>query len=85
MRHILGVRTDSAQDAKHRLNEKGRLHQPAVEKMRQVIEVTYVVALEFKAGAVTGTGPECVLDILKGVPEYQIPPALQVIAFLGTR
>ena len=66
MHHVLGVRTDTAQDAKHRLNEKGRLHQPAVEKMRQVVEVTNVVALEFKAGAVASTGPQCVFDILKG-------------------
>jgi len=82
MHHILGTCTDSAQDAKHRLNEKGPLHQPAVEKMCQVVEVTYVVALEFKAGAVTGTGPQRVLNILKGVPEHQVPAALQVVALL---
>jgi hypothetical protein len=48
--------------------------------MRQVIEMTYVVALEFKASAVTGTGPQRVLNILKGIPKYQIPAALQIVA-----
>ena len=49
-------------------------------KMRQVVEVTYVVALEFKAGAVTRAGPQCILNILKGIPEHQVPAALQVVA-----
>ena len=80
MHDILGVCTDSAQDAENRLNEKRALYEPTVEKMRQVVEVTYVIALEFKAGAVTGTSLQCVLDVLKGIPEYQIPAVLQVVA-----
>src|SRR5580698_4853634 len=55
--HILGVCPNSAKDAKHRLNEEGPLYQPTVEKIRQVIEVTNVVTLEFKTSAVTRTGP----------------------------
>src|SRR5580704_12811461 len=48
--------------------------------MRQVVEVPYVVALEFKTGAVTCTAPQCVLNILKGIPEHQVPAVFQVVA-----
>src|ERR1700674_1486428 len=47
--------------------------------MSQVIEMTYVVALEFKAGAIPSTSPQGVLNILKSIPEHQVSTALQVV------
>src|SRR5262249_47055611 len=51
-RNVLGMRTDAAQDAEHRLDEKWRLDQPAVGEVPQRVEMADVVALDLEAGAV---------------------------------
>src|SRR5690625_767710 len=48
---ILWIRTDSAENAEDRLHEKRRLHQLAVEEVRQIVEVSDVVGCELEAGA----------------------------------
>src|SRR5205085_11344257 len=42
---------DGAEDAEDRLDEKRRIDQAAVEKMREIVEVADIVALELKLGA----------------------------------
>ena len=48
---VLRVGADAAEDAEDRLHEERRLDQPAVEEMRQIVEMADVVALELEAGA----------------------------------
>ena len=50
--HVLRMRADAAQDAEHRLHEQRRLHQAALEEVREVVEMRDVVALELEAGVV---------------------------------
>src|SRR6266853_5123039 len=50
--HVLGMRADAAADAEHRLDEKRRLHELAVEEMRRCIQMPDVVALDLEAGVV---------------------------------
>ena len=44
-------RRHAAQDAEDRLHEQRRLHQPAIEEMREVVEMADVVALELEPRA----------------------------------
>src|SRR5919205_1810429 len=48
---VLVVRTDAAQNSKNRLNKEGRLHQPAINQVSQIVKVADVVALEFETRA----------------------------------
>jgi hypothetical protein len=45
------IRADAAQYTENRLHEERRLHQTAIDKMGQIVEMTNIVALELKAGA----------------------------------
>ena len=48
---VLGVGADAAEDAEDRLHEERRLDEPALEEVREVVEVADVVALELEARA----------------------------------
>ena len=48
---VLHVGPDAAQDAEHRLHQEGRLYQPRIDEMGQIVQVADVVALVFEAGA----------------------------------
>ena len=45
------LRTDAAEDAEDRLDEKRRFDQSPVQEVRQIIQVPNIVALELEAGA----------------------------------
>ena len=61
------------------LHEQRRLHQAAIEEMREVVEVADVVALELEARAVAGAGRQDVLDVLEGVAEDEVARVLQML------
>ncbi|MNQ87649.1 hypothetical protein D3C85_1028810 [compost metagenome] len=67
VRQVLGMSTDAAAQTEHRLNENRRLEQPALQEVRSGVQVTNVIALNFKAGAVFGTGVEDVSDVAEGI------------------
>src|SRR5690606_39096715 len=74
MDKVLRVGADTAEDAENRLHEQGRLHQPALQKMGESVQMTNVVALEFEARP--ATFPQFlknIFNILEGVPEYKVP------------
>ena len=43
MQDVLGMWADAAEDAEHALHEERRLHKPALEEMRQVVEMRDVL------------------------------------------
>ena len=49
---VLGIGADAAENAEDRLHEQRRLHQLAVEEMRERVEMADVVAFELEARAV---------------------------------
>jgi hypothetical protein len=70
---FLGIGADAAEDAEDRLHEERRLDQPAVDEMRQVVEVADVVAFELEARAVAlAQVAQDVLDVLEGVAEDEV-------------
>ena len=48
---VLGIGADAAENAEDRLHEERRLDEPAVEEMRQGVEMADVVAFELEARA----------------------------------
>jgi len=63
---VLDVGADAAEDAEDGLHEKGRLHPPAVEEVRQVVQMADVVALELEArAAALAELMQHVLDVLR--------------------
>src|SRR5829696_3528344 len=69
MQQILGVGADAAQYAEDGLDEDRWLHEAAIEEVRQVIEVPYVVALELEAGTVRAHRLQQALDVGEGITE----------------
>ena len=47
--NVFGMRANAAQKPEHRLDEQGRIDQPSVEKMLQVVQMGGVAALELEA------------------------------------
>ena len=76
--HILRVGADAAKDAEHRLHEQRRRDQPAVEKMREIVQVPDVVAFELEAGAVILAGFQHEFDVAKRVAEDEVAGAFQI-------
>ena len=72
------MRADAAEEAEDRLDEERRLDQPAVDEMRQRVEMADVVALDFEARAVLGAGGEDVGDVLEGVLEDAVVRAFEI-------
>src|SRR5699024_513294 len=67
---IVGVRADPPEDAEDRLDEERRLDEAPVEKMREIVEVADIVALELEARAtVLAQAFQYLLDVLKRVTE----------------
>ena len=60
---ILGMWADAAEDAEDRLDEERRLHEPAVEEMRQAVEMADVVALELETRVVVRCKLQNGLDV----------------------
>src|SRR5690606_29565230 len=73
------MRADTAKDSEHRLNKQRRLHQATIQEMLDIVEMSDVVALEFKARIVSVTGLEDVLDILEAVAENEIARCFEVL------
>src|SRR5262245_23849599 len=71
------MRPDTSQNTEHRLDEERRLDQPALEEMRQVIEVRGVVAFELEARAGVPQGRQDELNILVGVAKDEVARSLQ--------
>src|SRR5829696_2246585 len=69
MQQILGVGADAAQYAEDGLDEDWWLHEAAIEEVRQVIEVSHVVALELEAGTVRAHRLQQALDVGEGITE----------------
>src|SRR5439155_1209196 len=63
VQHVLRMRADAAADAEHRLDEKRRLQQLAVEEMRRGVQVADVVALDLEARVVVAAALEDIGDI----------------------
>src|SRR6266404_5306654 len=79
MNQIFNVSALATQNAEDRLNEEGRRHQLAIQKMRQRIEVAGVVALEFELRAVPPAQfLQDRLDILEGVLEDPVAGRFQM-------
>src|SRR5690606_16538061 len=51
MHQVLGIRAYAAQNAEDTLHEERRLDQLAVEKVREVVEVSDIIALELEASS----------------------------------
>ena len=76
-----GSGADAAQNAEHRLDEQRRLHQPAVEEMRQRIEMADIVAFEFEARAVALAQPlKNLLDVGERVAEDESLERFEMLA-----
>src|SRR5438309_6953149 len=72
------IGADAAENAEDRLNEKWRLDQPAIDEMRQIVEVADIVALMLEAGAALFAQPLYnLLDIGEGVAEDEVAGHLQ--------
>src|SRR6266404_5154650 len=68
MREVLRVGTDAAKNAEDGLHEERRLHQLAVEEMRECVEMADIIALKLELGAAAlAQLLEDVLDILEGI------------------
>ena len=75
---VLMVGADTAENAEDRLHEQRRLDQPAIDEMRQIIEVADIVALMLEAGAALLAQPLYdLLDIGEGVAEDEVAGHLQ--------
>src|SRR5262249_49525476 len=61
--NIFRMCPDPTEDAEHGLHEQRRLHQAAIEKMPQRVEMTDVVAFDLETRSVSGAGCQNVLDI----------------------
>ena len=81
MQHVLGMRTNAAQNAEHALHEQRRAHQAALQEMRQVVEMRDVVTLELEPRAAVRQGPEHEFDIFEGVAEHQVAGIFQRLGF----
>ena len=76
---ILRIGADAAENAEDRLHKERRLDQPAIEEMRQVVEVADIVALELEPGA--AALPQILqdaLDIGEGVAEDEVARHLEM-------
>src|SRR2546430_9910634 len=81
MRDVLRVGAVPAENAEDRLNEEGRLDQPPVDEMRQIVEVPDIVAFELEAGAATlAQILQDPLDVLESVAEDEVPRHFEVLA-----
>src|SRR5437660_8164682 len=70
---VFGIGTDTAEDAKDRLHEKRRFDEPALEEMREVVEMPDIVAFELEAGtAALAQILQDALDIGEGVAEDEV-------------
>src|SRR6202008_750339 len=75
---ILGMRSDAAKDAEHRLHEERRLHQSPVEEVPQGIEMADVITLNLEAGAIPGACRENVFDVREGILEHSRTGPFQI-------
>ena len=67
---VVEVGADAAEDAEDQLQEDRRLEQPAVDAMREIVEVADVVALVLELDAVAlAQQLDDVLDVAEGVAE----------------
>ena len=73
VQQILGIGADAAEYAEDGLHEERRLHEAAIEEVREVIEMSYVVALELEAGAVCAHRFQQALDVGEGITEDMSP------------
>ena len=64
---IFRMRSDTPENAKHRLHEEWRFYDTAFGKMRERVEMTNVVAFDFETRAVLGAGTQDIFDIGEGV------------------
>ena len=62
---VFGMLADPAEKAKHALHEKWRLDQPLIGKVRQVVQMRDIVALELKPRPVSAAGRDNILDVGK--------------------
>src|SRR4029077_6859354 len=84
MDEVFRARTDTAENAKDRLNEKRRFDQASIEKMREIVEVADIVAFEFETRA--APLPQIFqdpLDILESVAEDKVPRHFQELWLPG--
>lgn len=66
------MRTNATTQAKHRLNQKRRLEQAAVQEVRSGIKMPDVVALNLKAGLVGTTAFENGGNVFEGIAENSV-------------
>ena len=59
--------------------KSGGLTRPALEKMRQAVEMADVVAFEFETCAVVRARRQHELDVAEGVAEYAVPAVLKAL------
>jgi hypothetical protein len=93
MGDVFRMRANAAKQAEHRLHEEGRLHQPAVGEVGEIVEMGDVVAFELKARAVVVAGRQNVLDVLERVAEDEVARRFQMgfsqsnlkLSYLSTR
>jgi hypothetical protein len=66
------MRADAAENAEYGLNEEGRLHEPALEEVGEIVEMSGVVALELEPRAGAAERAEHEFDVLVCVAEHKI-------------
>ena len=76
---IAHVGADAAEDAEDRLDEERRLDQPAVDEMREIVEMADVVAFVLEARAVLlAEHLQDALDVAECVAEDEVVGAAQI-------
>ena len=84
MDEVLRVGADPAENAEDRLHEKRRLDQPAIEEMREIVEVADIVALELETGAAAlAQLLQDALDVLERVAEDEVARHFEVLRLPG--
>jgi|GEM_PF-5079675 len=72
MCNVIGMTAYAAKNAEAGLDKQRCLHQTAVKEMGQVVEMTGIIAFEFKTGAKRSQQLQQPLDILLSVLEHEI-------------
>src|ERR1700722_8465524 len=78
MHKVFRIRTHSSEDAEHSLDEKRRLRQLPIGKMREIVKVPDVIALEFESSAVVAHFLQPPLDLSERVRQDEILGHFQV-------
>ena len=73
--------SDTTKNAEYTLDKHRFFNKSAISEMREIVEVSNVIAFEFKPGPVFFTDGENFLDFHEGISENQVPCSFEVLFF----